>query len=292
MLEQIIYTAKIIRTKFVSDQKYLTKRFTEKLGYEPNFQNPQSFNEKVTARMIFERNPLHTGLADKITVRDIISNRIDSCYFVPLLGTYKNFSEIDFGKLPEKFVIKCNHDSGSAIVCTDKSSFDIKSAEAKISRHLKMNMYFRKREWHYKNISPKILIEEYVDLYQDKITHSMITTCRVHCFEGKVRFIEMDIQNYEGREFTNIYDTQWKLQPFKVDLKDNAPTPLSKPQQFQDMILQSENLCFKYGYSRIDFLLGQEKVYFSEITLTPNAGRMVITPSEWDQKLGQLWQSY
>ena len=40
---------------------------------------------------------------------------------------------------------------------------------------------------------------------------------------------------------------------------------------------------------RIDFLLSQDDVFFSEITLTPNAGRMVITPSEWDEKLGALW---
>ena len=59
MIEYLTYQAKVIRTKFVSDQSYLTKRFVEKLGYQPNFNQPKSFNEKVTARMIFERNPLH-----------------------------------------------------------------------------------------------------------------------------------------------------------------------------------------------------------------------------------------
>ena len=91
MIEYLTYQAKVIRTKFVSDQSYLTKRFIEKLGYQPNFNQPKSFNEKVTARMIFERNPLHTKLADKFAVRELISDKIGDSYFVPLLGVYKKF---------------------------------------------------------------------------------------------------------------------------------------------------------------------------------------------------------
>lgn len=143
MLDQLIYIAKIIRTKFVSDKQYLTKRFKKKLGYVPDFSDPQSFNEKVTARMIYERNPFHTGLADKIAIRSLIKGKLDSAYFVPILGTYKKFADINFDALPQKFVLKCNHDSGSAIVCHDKSTFDFQFVEAKLKQHLKMNMYFR-----------------------------------------------------------------------------------------------------------------------------------------------------
>jgi D-alanine-D-alanine ligase-like ATP-grasp enzyme len=54
----------------------------------------------------------------------------------------------------------------------------------------------------------------------------------------------------------------------------------------------SQMLCLKHGYSRVDFLITDENIYFSEITLTPNAGRMIIKPSEWDSKLGEYWQSF
>jgi hypothetical protein len=292
MFENIIYLAKVIRTKFVSDQKYLTKRFINKLGYTPNFDKPESFNEKVTARMIFERAPMHTKLADKLAVREMIADKICNSHFVPLIGVYKCFNEIDFNQFPSKFVLKCNHDSGSAIVCNDKNQFDVKKAELKLKHHLKQNMYFRKREWHYKNISPLILAEQYVDLWVDQQSQLTITTCRVHCFEGHPKYIEVDVQDNQGCDYSNIYDIDWCLQPFTVDLKNNSPKAVAQPKSLNKMLQLSQDLCFKHGYSRIDFLLSDDDVFFSEITLTPNAGRMVITPSEWDYKLGSFWKSY
>ena len=286
------YQAKIIRTKFVSDRAYLTKRFICKLGYTPNFCSPESFNEKVTARMIFERSPIFTKLADKCAVRQLVSAKVGDAYFVPLVGVYKCIDEIDFDQLPNQFVLKCTHDSGSAMVCRDKSKFSVEAATAKIKNHLKMNMYFRKREWHYKDICPKVLVEQYVELYVDADSQSTITTCRVHCFEGRPEYLEIDVQDAQGNDYSNMYDTQWVLQPFRVDLKENSPSALAAPKQLQEIIRLSEKLCFSYGYSRVDFLLSQDHVYFSEITLPPNAGRMVITPVEWDLKLGSLWLSY
>ena len=99
------YQAKIIRTKFVSDKRYLTKRFISKLGYTPSFCSPRSFNEKVTARMIFERSPLHTKLADKFAVRELIIDKISDTYLVPLLGVYKNFNDIDFNQIQLSILI-------------------------------------------------------------------------------------------------------------------------------------------------------------------------------------------
>lgn len=78
-----------------------------------------------------------------------------------------------------------------------------------LNNSLKMNMYYRKREWHYKNISPLILAEHYVDLYRDANTNATITTCRVHCFEGQPKYVEVDVQGSDGTEYSNIYDTSW-----------------------------------------------------------------------------------
>ncbi len=291
MIENIIYQAKVIRTKFVSDKKYLTKRFVSKLGYIPNFNAPQSFNEKVTARMIFSRDSLHTKLADKAVVRKLVAEKIGWDYFVPLIGLYKSYDDIKFEQFPDKFVLKCNHDSGSAIICNNRNNFDVHKARLKINKHLSMNMYYLKREWHYKNIQPMILAEQYIDLFMDINNQYIITTCRIHCFEGKPEYLEVDIIDNLKNEYSNIYDTSWLLQPFKVDLKENAPNNIGRPPQLEKLLELSESLCFSYGYSRIDFLLSQDQVFFSEITLTPNAGRMIITPIEWDQKLGSLWKS-
>lgn len=291
MLNYLTYSAKKIRTLLVSDERYLKKRFIKKLGYVPEFKNPKTFNEKVTARMIFDRCPFYTTLADKVAVRDLIIQRIGEQYLVPLIGVYQKFDDIQFDTLPHQFVLKCTHDSGSALICKNKDSFNIEHARTKTNQCLSMNMYYRKREWHYKNIKPRIMIENYVELYVDQATQSTITTCRVHCFEGKPEFVEVDVSGADGVEYSNTYNASWQLQPFTVDYKKSTPTEINEPVKFKKMIDLAEKLCFKYGYSRADFLLTQDEVYFSEITLTPNAGRMVIEPKEWDEKLGQFWKS-
>lgn len=291
MLNSLIYCAKIFRTLFVSDERYLKKRFIKKLGYIPNFKNPQTFNEKVTARMILDRCPFYTTLADKYAVRDLIIDRIGEQHIVPLVGVYQKFEDIQFDALPHQFVLKCTHDSGSAQICTNKDNFNIVRARTRTNQSLSMNMYYRKREWHYKNITPRIIVENYVDLYVDQATQSTITTCRVHCFEGKSEFVEVDVIGADGIDYSNIYNTSWELQLFTVDCKKSMPNEISEPLKFTKMIDLANTLCFKYGYSRVDFLLTKDEVYFSEITLTPNAGRMVIEPKEWDEKLGQYWKS-
>ncbi len=288
MLNTLIYKAKIVRSLFVSDKQYLKKRFIKKLGYVPDFNEPKTFNEKVTARMIYDRCPFYTVLADKHAVRDLVANRIGTQYLVPLLGVHHYFEDIKFDLLPQQFVLKCTHDSGSAVICKKKDTLDMPHVKKKMNRSLSMNMYYRKREWHYKNITPKIMIEKYVELYVDQITQSTITTCRVHCFQGKPKFIEVDITGADGIEYSNIYNTLWELQSFTVDGKKNTPLDVKEPVEFVKMLELAEQLCFKYGYSRIDFLL-TNTVYFSEITLTPNAGRMVIEPKQWDETLGLLW---
>ena len=290
MIESLIYKFKVLRMKFVSDEGYLKKRFIRKLGYIPDFKHPKAFNEKVTARMIYDRNDLYEKLANKLAVRDLVIDKIGEKYLVPLIGVYKNYNEIDVNKLPTQFVLKCTHDSGSAILCRDKSKFNFEKAKDKLTKHMCMNMYVMKREWHYKNIPAFILAEEFVDLYKDLIYKFTITTCRVHCFQGQPKYLEIDVTSDSGVEYSNIYDTAWQLQPFTVDLKGNTPIALDAPPQLMEMNGLARIMSLSTGYSRIDFLLSQDEVFFSEITLTPNAGRMVIEPKEWDLKLGELWQ--
>lgn len=79
--------------------------------------------------MLFDRNPIYTRLADKIKVRDYVIEKIGSSYLVPIIKTYSHPDEIDISQLPSRFVLKCNHDSGSTVICLDKSTFDFEKAK-------------------------------------------------------------------------------------------------------------------------------------------------------------------
>ena len=80
---------------------------------------------------------IYTTMVDKYEVKKYVANIIGEKYVIPTLGVYNSFNEIDFKKLPQRFVMKCTHDSGSTIVCKNKKKFNIKEAKKKINKALK-----------------------------------------------------------------------------------------------------------------------------------------------------------
>lgn len=107
---------------------FLKLSYRKNLGKKLNLDHPKRFNEKLQWLKIYDRNPRYTKLVDKNAVKEYVASVIGSQYLIPTLGVYDSFDEIDFDKLPEQFVMKCTHDSGSSIICIDKEQFDIDSA--------------------------------------------------------------------------------------------------------------------------------------------------------------------
>ena len=239
------YYFKQLRTLAQPDRVYLKNKFIRNLGYQPNFRHPMSLNEKINARMLFDRDPIYTRLADKISVREYVKEKIGEKYLVKILNTYRHPNEIELNTLPNRFVLKCNHDSGSTIICLDKSQFDLEMAKKKLNFHLKRNLYHVTREWHYKNISAQIICEEYIDLF-DTQCPMIPTTCRIHCFHGQPHYAEIDISDTKGCEYINVYDTQWQLQPFTLE-DPNTPEYIEKPLQFDNMLIKPKEWDYKLG---------------------------------------------
>ena len=109
-----------------------------------------------------DRKSEYTMMVDKLAVKDYVANKIGNEYIIPTLGVWNYFDEIDFDKLPNKFVLKCTHDSGGLVICKDKNTFDKKAAKKKIEKCLKRNYYWSGREWPYKDVMPKIIAEQYL----------------------------------------------------------------------------------------------------------------------------------
>ncbi len=95
------YLTKLGLTKYMSDEKFLKKKFRLELGYELNIENPQTFNEKIQWLKINNRNPEYTIMVDKYLVRNYVKEKIGEEYLIPLLGVWDNPNEIDFDKLPD-----------------------------------------------------------------------------------------------------------------------------------------------------------------------------------------------
>ncbi len=269
--------------RFLPDRAYIQLQYYKHFGRLVNFNEPRTFNEKIQWLKLFDRQELYTTLVDKYKVKDYVKGKIGEEFIIPTLDVYNDPTEIDLAKLPEKFVLKWNHDSGSIIICTDKEKFDLNNAIKVLSKCKDGSKgYWYGREWPYKNIEKRLLVEQYLpsDENGDLIDYKLM------CFNGKVRciFTCTGRRSKEGLKVT-FYDLNWNILPFTR----NHPAekePMPKPESLDKMIKAAEALSEELSFARIDFYEINKQPLFGEITLYPGSGLEPFQPKEWDKVLG------
>ena len=133
------YNKRYLRYTSERFERSLSKIFKKRFGYIPDFQNPKGFNEKIQWLKLYDSTPLKGMLADKFAVREWIKEKIGADFLIPILGVYDKFEDIDFNKLPDKFVLKTNHASSTNILVEDKNNFNHIEAKLKFKRWLSTN---------------------------------------------------------------------------------------------------------------------------------------------------------
>lgn len=266
------------------DDLYLKIFYKKKIGKKLNLKNPQTFNEKMQWLKLNDRKEIYTTMVDKYDVKKYVANIIGEEYIIPTIGVYDNFDNINFDELPNKFVIKCTHDSGGVVVCKDKSTFNIEIARKKINDCLKKNFYYLGREWPYKNVKPRIIIEKFLD---DEKNEDLIDY-KIMCFNGKAQcsFLCLNRRSKEGLN-VDFYDLNWNKMPFERHYKQSNIV-MEKPENYDLMIELAEKLAKNIPFVRVDFYDIKGKVYFGELTFYPGSGMEEFNPEEWDKKLGDL----
>ena len=267
------------------DIKYILEtQFEVKMGKKLNLSNPLTFNEKLQWLKLYYRNDLLIKCADKVEARNYIRDTIGEQYLVPCLGIYDSPDEIDFDKLPDKFVLKVNWGSKQNLGCKDKSKFNIKRAKKKLTTWLtpKQNYYYNFFEWQYKNIKPKIICEKYLDLTNDGV----ITNYRFFCFDGKFKIFST-LFSKDGKNYINFYDTDLNYIPVKQSLPNN-PNYVPKIINYKKMVELAEKLAKPFPHVRVDMYEDSEKnIYMGELTFTNWNGTKPIEPEEYDYKFGE-----
>ena len=261
-------------------RKHISKKYYEVHKKELNWENPKTYSEKMNISKYLKSTELKTKLTDKYEVRDWVKNKIGEDYLIPLLGVYDSFDEIDFSKLPNQFVIKCNHDSGSVTIVNDKNSINYKELSKKYNYFLKRNLAYEQFEMHYLNIKPKILIEKYMG--------KSINDYKFLCFSGKPYYVWVDFDRFSNHK-RNVYDMNWKLQKWNQMNYGNYSNEVQPPSNFDEMKKLVKILSQDFDHVRVDLYDIGDRVYFGEMTFTNGSGLEVIEPSEYDLELGRLW---
>lgn len=269
----------------VNDKVFIKIMWKCFFDYPLNIQDPKTFNEKLQWLKLYNRDEKLTDLVDKYKVKEIVGNIIGDEYIVPNIQVCNEFSEINFDKLPNQFVIKCNHDSGGLYICRDKKKFDKEKARKIINKSLKRNFYNYSREWQYKNVSKKIIVEKYLEDKKNK----ELNNYKFFCFHGSPKYLSISagLENHSTAT-VDFFDMNFEPAPFgRIDYKRFSVKP-KKPEKLDEMIKIAKELSKDFVFVRVDLYEVNNKIYFGELTFTPCAGFIKFDPSEWDLKLGSM----
>lgn len=245
--------------------------------------NPKTFNEKLQWLKLYDRKDEYTMMSDKYLGRKYVKEKIGDKYLIPLLGVWSSAQEIDFDKLPDKFVLKCNHDSGSVVICQDKDSFIKYSAIKKLNKALKRQYYWTSREWNYKNIKPQIIAEKFMT---DE-SGTELTDYKFFCFDGIPKFIQVDAGRFSNH-IRNFYTPNWEFINVEYGCPNDIDANINRPNLLDEMFRLAKILSSGIPHVRVDFYIAEGKIYFGELTFHHGGGVMVLNPFSYDE----TWGSY
>ena len=262
---------------------FILVRYRLEMGYWMNLSLPVTFNEKLQWLKLFDRNPAYTLLVDKYEVKKYVSKLLGEEYVIPTIGIWKNANEIDFSQLPNQFVLKCTHDSGTIIICKDKNKLNIPEVRRKLNRCIKINYYHEGKEWPYKNVKPRIIAEPYLE---DSVTKEL-RDYKFFCFNGSPYLIQCDYGRFINHK-RNVYDLNWQFMNIQIHYPFDSSVLIERPISLNKMIDSACILSKNIPFARIDFYEVNGKMFFGEITFYHGSGYERFFPSSWDKILGDM----
>lgn len=286
------------------DRSYLRILYRLKMGEKLDLEHPKTFQEKLQWLKLYNRRPEYTKMVDKYEAKKYVASIIGEEHIIPTYGVWDNFDEIDFSKLPDKFVLKCTHDSGRVIICKDKTTFDIGYARKRINKALRTNYFLRGREWPYKNVKPRIIAEAFMEekdqsiLLKDFEVYSgnsvkpemtgneELTDYKFFCFDGEPFMMYVSHDRAENPT-TDFFDMNYQRLPIRMKDPNSEELP-EKPAEFDEMKELARKLSEGHPHLRVDFYVINHQIYFGELTFYHNMGFTKVKPEEWNSKLGDM----
>lgn len=266
----------------LSDELYLKIKYFYRMKKKLNLRDPKTYCEKLQWIKLYDRKDLYTKMVDKYEVKKYVADTIGEEYIIPTYGVWDNAEEIDFEALPEQFVLKCTHDSGSIIICKDKSKLNYDEVREKMNKALKKDAFIDGREWPYKNVKRRIIAEKFMIDSEDE----ELRDYKFFTFNGEPKILYIAQGRGQGKEiFADFYDMNFKHLDMTIDHKMSVDKPHA-PKNFELMKKLAAKLSENTLEVRVDFYEVDGKVYFGELTFFHCSGFIAAKPEKWENQLG------
>ena len=279
----------MVRRKKLDDVHFAKKYYKEKTGKSLDLDNPRTFDEKLWYLKLNYRNPLETICSDKYRIREYVEKCEIGFILNELYGVYDRAEDIDFDTIPSPCFIKTNHGCGTNVIFDRERPFDKTRFVRKFNKSLESNYYDESREWNYKNIKPKIIVEK---VLRDE-NGSLPNDYKFFCFAGVPKLMIFDTNlclesgehNPDGER--RVYDADGVFLPdVRISRNQhNKELDISK-ECFNTMKKYAAILSKPFPYVRVDFYCIDSKIYLGEMTFYHMGGCNNIEPHEFDLQLG------
>lgn len=230
---------------------------------------------------------------DKYTVRDYVKDKVGEEYLTEIYGVYNSVNDINFDKLPEKFVLKVTQSNGYNLICENKDKFDIELAKAKLDSWLKKSRkaHFSPETNYYFNGNAKIICERYLETKEGKIPNDL----KIFCFNGIPRFTYVTFDpidengNMTHDYMINLYDIDWNYIPVQYGQHPtDGNIKFNKPKNYDKMLKVAKKLAEDFIFVRVDLYNIDGIIYFGELTWVPSSDGLKFIPEKYDEVFGAM----
>ncbi len=258
------------RLRFLPDRLFLRLVYRGRLGKKLDLDRPLRMTERIQWQKLYDRREIYKTLADKLAARGYVAERIGKEHLVPLLGVWDDAKQIDFSALPERFALKCTHDSGGVRVCADRASFDTAEAVRFLNRRLKTNYFYTAREWAYKDVQPRVLAEAFIGTDDGHLPDDF----KFFCFDGHVRAVVVCTNRKKAHADYYFLTPDWRPLPVNALSREAERTGFvpEQPETYLEMLRLAETLSDGIPQVRVDLYEYRKSVLFGELTLYDQAG--------------------
>jgi len=267
----------------VPDKLYCEITFALKHKRLPNLESPELINDKLLVLKLNDRNPILKKMVDKYEVRKYVEDKVGSDLLVPLIGLYKDPDDVNFKDLPNEFVLKPTSGAQQNLICRDKTALDWGQSSKQIRKWINFNSYKRTREWPYKDLPPRFIIEHYIE-----DSNGETNDYKFWCFNGEPKLVQVDVGRFKNHRRNMYFANDFKQIEDIVISHDKTDYQIRKPNNYAKMIEVARALSKEFKFVRVDLYNIDGKIYFGEMTFYPGNCNEKIVPISYEKIFGNM----
>jgi hypothetical protein len=195
-----------------------------------------------------------------------VQEKIGKKYLIPLLGVWKYFDEINFNRLPERFVLKATHGFHWNICVDDKRNMDFNDATKNLMNGFKLIMHINM----VLNCSIGISATDCCRGIPEKMKGRNYLTINFGVLMGRLSIFFVSGRSEELHK--TFYDTDWNMLPYAYTQPIHE-FPVERPANLKEMIHLAEILSKGFVHVRVDlYRLNDSTIKFGEMTFSSASG--------------------